>query len=117
MKNFLIIDDDDLVHNEIEFCLRKIFPQSTIDNSYNINEAMEYLKNKQYQLITLDGNLTEGHHGREILSIMNSDQVKKTVVYSGEIKFLYECQASNILAFSKNSAFEDVLVEIKKKLF
>lgn len=117
MKNFLIIDDDDFVHDDIGSCLRKMFPQSTIDNAYNIKEAVEYLNNKQYQLITLDGNLKEGHHGREILSIMNMDQVSKTVVYSGEIKFLYECQASNILAFSKNSDFEDVLIEIKKKLF
>jgi len=117
-NKFLIIDDDDSVHQEIKFSLKGMFPQCEIDEAYNIREATEYLSDNQYDLITLDGKLKEGKHGREVLSLMNSEQTDKVVIYSGEIYFLRECQNKGIVTYLKTSDFNDILPAIasKKKL-
>lgn len=112
---FLIIDDDESVHYNIKTSLKKSFPQSEIDEAYNIREAVEYLNKNQYNFITLDGKLKEGRHGREILLLMSPEQINKTIVYSGEIDFVSECQNKNILSFSKDSDFSNILPIITSK--
>ena len=116
MKRFLVIEDEAFILDMIKASLLKIFPQASIDHACELDGAIQHLNSKKYDLIVLDGTLKDGHHGREILSIMSGENITKTAVYSGEIKFLCECQNRNMLTFSKTSSFEEVLTKINKKL-
>lgn len=109
----LIIDDDEYIHNTIEEFIKDKFPESLIDHAYHTIRAIKCLNNNQYDLVTLDGRLGEGH-GREILSMMRDEQRKKVIIYSSDMSFLLECARNGILSFLKYRNTESLFTEMEK---
>lgn len=99
--NILIIDDDDDVIDFISRIIGTILPGAELDYAYYKKTALELLSEKEYEIITLDGKLKEGH-GRDILKEMTPAQIEKTIVYSGDLNFLNECSYNKVSAIGKN---------------
>lgn len=108
----LIIDDDRTIIEYMVRELRRAFPKVEIDETRFKKEAIQFLQNKDYDLITLDGELSDEDHGRQVLAIMSREQIAKTVVYSGDMRFIVECKKNGVMAFCKMSAFYEILPEI-----
>lgn len=102
--NILIIDDDDDVVDFISRIIGTILPGAELDYAYYKKTALELLSEKEYEIITLDGKLKEGH-GRDILKEMTPAQIEKTIVYSGDFNFLLECIKNEVSTISKNDDF------------
>ena len=105
----LVIDDDWSEAVDILEGLKKCFPDNEIDSAYFKADALKFLRNKEYDLITLDGKLDGDNHGREVLARMSLEQVTKTIIYSNDGDFLYECSEKGIETFLKSARFSKVV--------
>lgn len=108
----LIIDDDERVVDFISLVIKRIFPDNEIDAVSNKKDALMLLPTKDYLFITLDGKLENNDHGRDILREMTSEQMQKTIIYSGDFNFLLECMKNEISTISKNDDFTPKLKTI-----
>jgi len=78
----------------------------------NMDRAIELLKNNNYSLITLDGNLPEGGHGRKILEKMTDEQRAVTIIISGDYKFINQAESQNIYAIEKGGDTKRALKKV-----
>jgi len=106
----LIIDDNEDIVSFIETLIETILPGPEISCAYTGQEALDFLAKENFSIITLDGQLGDNYHGRDILAKMSPEQVRNTIVHSGDIVFLDQCKSKGINAISKNSRF---IVEMK----
>ena len=86
----------------------------TIDVSQDVESAIYKISNNTYDVITLDGDLSCGKHGRDILKMMDSNQKQTVVVYSGDSTFVKEAEAQNIHAMNKesNNRWQEILTSM-----
>jgi DNA-binding NtrC family response regulator len=114
MKNIrvLIVDDDESVVYFVERKMRNIFPGCEVKTAYNKEAALRSLRECDFDLITLDGNLQEGCHGRQIIELMTYEQIKRTIVYSAELNYISECYEKGMAAINKNEELSEVLLPV-----
>ncbi len=106
--NILVIDDDALISDMIKLIIKNYLPESVICSVFTKDKALSILQEQDFSLITLDGNLGGENHGRDVLKQMTPEQVKKTVVCSGEFDFVMECSKNGISAVNKNKDLFEV---------
>ena len=109
--NVLIIDDDKDFIEFISIIFRVILLECEIDYVCNQIDAFEWLRARDYEVITLDGELEGNDHGRDILKEMTVEQLKKVVVCSNDESFLIECSEDNIYFIDKGS--KNMILELK----
>ncbi|MCK9438535.1 MAG: hypothetical protein WC164_02140 [Patescibacteria group bacterium] len=73
----------------------------SIDFAIDSKEAELKISKSDYFLITLDGVLYGGDHGRNLLRLMNFQQIKKTMIISGDIEFITECEKKGMVCIEK----------------
>ncbi len=91
----------------------------SIDFATDCKEASIKIQSFNYSLITLDGSLADGDHGRDLLKLMNFDEIKRTIIISGDLKFIEECRENNMLCLQKPipiNTLEEFLFEINRSL-
>lgn len=103
--NILIVEDDEGIVSNIIIALKRNIPNLQPFVATNKVEALNLLKSEDFGLITLDGQLLDGDHGREVLKEMTDEQVLKTLVYSADLKFLKECEDKGIKTLGKGDRF------------
>ncbi|HNV12932.1 MAG TPA: response regulator [bacterium] len=118
MKNFniLVIDDDPGIRSNIIRFLDRIISSFQFFEACNKTEALNLMKEKDFDLITLDGRLLDNDHGRDVLKEMSEDQISKTIVYSAESKFIEECRTKGIRAAEKDCYTIDKLIAVEDGL-
>lgn len=87
---------------------------SKLDNSLllgiapDVENALKKMSKNDYFLITLDGGLLGGGHGRQIFSNMSELQKKSTIVVSGDEDFVTEVKNKGFCALLKPVGFDDL---------
>lgn len=76
------------------------------------NEALNLLNSADFDLITLDGQLLNGDHGRDVLKEMTEAQISKTIIYSADAKFIAECKSKGIRYFEKGGGIISSVIDI-----
>lgn len=106
----LIIEDDPITVEVIENQLKNIINDDIQLKFANTkDQALFCLQNDDFDLITLDGRLLDGSHGREVLREMRVTQINKTIVYSGENEFVSECLVKGVRAIQKCRSMHELL--------
>jgi DNA-binding response OmpR family regulator len=100
--NILIIEDDPKSIEFISIIFRIVLPGSKTEYACNKTDALKSLQEKDYVVITLDGQLEDNDHGRDILKELTPEQLQKIVVYSNDEHFLIECSKNNIKFIDKS---------------
>jgi response regulator of citrate/malate metabolism len=111
--NVLVVEDDLEIAPYIVMFLDRVIPNSNFFKARDKTEALKFITEKEFDLITLDGQLLNGDHGRDVLKGMSEDQILKTIVYSCDSDFLKECQAKGIKAVNKIHCMIDKLVAVE----
>jgi DNA-binding response OmpR family regulator len=109
----LIIEDDRDFIEFISIVFKVILPDCEIDYVCNKTDAFEWLQARDYDVITLDGELDGGDHGRDILKEIAPEQFQKIIACSNDEHFLIECSKKEIKFVDKG---KDIVSEFKKIL-
>lgn len=113
MKNILIIEDDQNLAKQTSGVINYFLPEINVCFAMDKTGALNALREKIFFLITLDGNLLNGDHGRDILKEMTTAQKSRTVVHSGEEEFISQCQKNGIMTIKKgDDSFMEKIEEI-----
>lgn len=116
MKRILIVEDSEIFARSLKTLIGEFIPENTILMADNHIDAIDLLNKHEFDLITLDGNLLGGSHGRDVLLEMSPEHIQKTVVCSFEMGFLVECQKKNIDCMLKSAdLFEEFPKILEKK--
>lgn len=113
--NILIIEDDSALGACIVGSIIERFPEANCEVARSCKVAFSLLDTNEYDAITLDGNLEDGH-GKTILEGMTADEIRMTVAYSGEIDFLKKALEAGAMAATKGHS-EDLLSGLSKILY
>lgn len=111
--NILIIEDNLHFIALISIVFKIVLPESEIDYASNKMDALQLLQEKDYAVITLDGELERGDHGRDILKEIAPEQLQKIVAISSDEHFLIECSKNDIKSIDKS---KDLVAGLKKIL-
>ncbi len=113
MKILIIEDDATLGACIVGYIIARFHASYKLARS--CKEAREYLNSDEFDVITLDGTLLDGH-GRSILNEMTADERLQTVVYSGEIDFIQEAKSIGVSALIKGDC-NQLVSEISKIIY
>jgi len=124
MKKVLMIEDSSffaiIIKNFILQVSEELNPKITfaIDAAIEEKGAIKLIKEENYCLITLDGNLANHGHGINVLKKIDSKIFSKIIVISTDEFFLKYCKENNIPAFDKSklSENEEELIKLMKKI-
>ncbi|MDP3836489.1 MAG: response regulator [bacterium] len=111
--NVLIIEDDECIARQIIRFLDWVIPNFQSFEAQDKEEAINLMAEKDFDLITLDGQLLNNDHGRDVLKEMSEHHISKTVVYSADSKFLKECREKGIKAAEKDCYTIDKLISVE----
>lgn len=118
--NVLVVEDNPAMSSAIADSIKYFFSEKDFEvevvAASNLKEAIDYLRDDKHDLITLDGKLSHGDHGLDVLKEMSLEQVSKTIVYSGEMNFVFSCRQNGIQAFLKSNPFAEVLPIIENRI-
>ena len=116
-RKILIIEDDPRLRDRYIGNIKRLYPhiEWSFSEAENKDEAVEFLEKEEYDKILLDGNLSCGQHGRDVLAFLSEDQRSKTCVLSCDNGFILEAEKKGILAFDK-SDFSGKMNEIFSKI-
>ncbi len=116
----LVVEDNSFMSDSIADSIQYFFAERDIEvevvKATSLEEAIDCLTDDRHDLITLDGNLSHGHHGSDVLKKMSLKQVSKTIIYSGEMGFVSDCHKNGIPAFLKSESFLDILPSIENRI-
>lgn len=123
MKNILIIEDTALYSRmEIEL-LKQIFQELNLPNpSFEMTteekEGIKMAGKKKRDLIILDGqiNPSGGGYGRNVLSQIDGEYWKKTIVISSDTFFLTFCVQNHIKCLTKRDLSHENLLPMVKEV-
>lgn len=118
--NVLVVENNPATSSSIADSINHFFFKKGVEVEVvevgNLKEAVNFLRDDKHDLITLDGELSCGHHGLDVLREMSLDQIYKTIVYSGEMNFVFSCRQNGIQAFLKSNPFAEVLPIIENRI-
>ncbi len=125
MKKIIIVDDNRNFREVIRSVVENHFPECIIMEFTDATQAVNKLSNigDDFDILLLDGDLGFGGHGSDVLQILTQDQIKKTIMCSGNDIFIQECKEKGIIN-SIDKGFEgiriskigDYVLEIFKKV-
>lgn len=82
-------------------CAAKLNDCLSIDFAIDSKEARLKINESDYLLVTLDGTLYGGDHGRNLLDLMSPQQLKKIMIVSGDTEFVVECRKKGMTCIEK----------------
>lgn len=109
--NVLIIDDDYDFIEFISIVFKVILPECDIDYVCNKSDVFEWLQARDYEVITLDGELEGDDYGGDILKEITPEQLQKIIAISNDEHFLIECSEVSINFIDKGS--KNMVLELK----
>jgi len=118
--NVLIIEDDFLARKNLKMTINRIYKnipgKINYNEATNEKEANDLIKEHNYELIILDGELENENHGRNILRNLDNLQKQKTIIYSNDLKFCEEGKQEGIKSISKKPIYQPVLEKLIKEI-
>lgn len=82
MKNFLLVDDHEIVRNGLRLVLKEFYPTCRVDEAGDERSAMSYLADLQYDLVILDIHLPASDSIRITEFIRRTAKDTRILVYS-----------------------------------
>jgi CheY-like chemotaxis protein len=111
----LIVEDKPYYSALLTLIIEELLPQSEIYIAASVGEAVDMFTKHVFDLITLDGSLNEGTHGRDLLRVMAPEQIKITIIHSGEDDFNKKCFSEGMAVIGKDTS--DLEGRFKDKIF
>ena len=106
MKKIIVIVEDNCDFVDL---LQKViwnkFPDYNIATFNQDETAKDQLTSnyKNFDILFLNGNLAFGGHGRNVLNVLNKEQVNKTIICSGDDNFITEAENKGVSIFLDKS--------------
>ncbi len=119
MKNFLLIDDHEIVRSGVKTVLLEMFKPCEIFEASNENEALEQLKARRYELIIMDVQMPD----TDAAGLMKNIKIKypdaKVLIFSMSAENLYakRFMKSGAMGFvTKNAGLSELIKAINLAL-
>ena len=112
--NLLVVEDNPFIGNKIVEAVKTISDVKNIQLSDTIKDAFTFLKDSNYQVITLDLSLPDGN-GIEILKWLKENNMEKLIyVFSANTELKQICLRYGASAFfDKADGFDELIETIK----
>ncbi|PCI21266.1 hypothetical protein COB64_00080 [Candidatus Wolfebacteria bacterium] len=107
MKKIVIVEDNRSFKDILKMVIENNFNECKIIDLIEDQDAIKAISStdSDFDVLLLDGNLGWGGHGRNVLNILNEDQLKKTIICSADDKFIKEAQKKDITVFLDKGFF------------
>lgn len=114
-KNLLVIEDNTYIGEKIVNASKKLEGIQTVKLSKNLKDSFTFLKEKEFDKITLDLSLPDGN-GIEILKWLRQEKIEKKVyVFSTNTELKQICLKYGATAFfDKSDGFDELISTIEK---
>jgi DNA-binding NtrC family response regulator len=101
MKKIILVEDNRNFRDAIEMVVSGNFPECKLIIFTDDNKAIEAIitTDKDFDILLLDGDLGFGGHGANVLSILNPEQISKTICCSGNDDFIAQANKSGVSVF------------------
>ena len=119
MKNFLLVDDHEIVRNGLRLVLKEFYPTCNVDEAGNEQAAMQLLSGGNYDLVILDIHLPASDSIRLTEFIRRTAKTSRILIYSMGQESIYARRflKSGAAGFvSKNSSLTDLRKAIETVL-
>ncbi len=110
----LIIEDDLSVVTMLTALFMDYIPRIEIATAPYEAGVIEAIEANDFEVVILDGDLRPSFHARDVIKLMDKDVISKTIVFSGEDRFILEAKRKGIVSFSK-SQIDELLEEVIRR--
>jgi DNA-binding NarL/FixJ family response regulator len=119
MKNFLLIDDHEIVRSGVKTVLLEMFKPCEIFEACNEKEALEQLKSRRYELIIMDVQMPDTDSAGLMKNIKTRYPDAKVLIFSMSAENLYakRFMKSGAMGFvTKNAGLSELIKAINLAL-
>lgn len=119
MKNFLLIDDHEIVRSGVKTVLQELFKPCEIFEASNEKEALDQLKTRKYDLIIMDVQMPDTDSAGLLKNIKIKTPEVKVLVFSMSAENLYAKRFMKLGAMgfvTKNSGLSELIKAINLAL-
>lgn len=118
VERILIADDHGVVRMGLSLMIKKLRPNSIIDDVENYQEVMNIIKEKTFNLAILDLNMPNGNFNEALQAIKLKDPATKVMIFSSQDESLYAVRYLKMGAdgFLHKHSSEDVINKALTKM-